>query len=52
MRERLDEHSRMIEVQVAGLELLIKEKGELDIVVPAIQAVEPSDDTGSDMHGF
>lgn len=35
MRERLDEHSRMLESQLAGLEALVKEKGELDIKVPA-----------------
>lgn len=40
MRERLDEHSRMLEAQLAGLEALVKEKGELDITVPA---AEPND---------
>lgn len=39
MRERLDEHSRLLESQLAGLEALVKEKGELDITVPA---AEPS----------
>jgi hypothetical protein len=34
MRERLDEHSRFLELQLAGLESRVKEKGELDIVVP------------------
>lgn len=34
MRERLDDHSRMLEAQLAGLETLIKEKGELDLKVP------------------
>lgn len=34
MRERLDEHSRFLESQLAGLEALVKEKGELDITVP------------------
>ena len=27
MRERLDEHSRFLESQLAGLEMLIEEKG-------------------------
>jgi len=36
MRERLDEHSRMLESQLAGLEGLVKEKGELDISVPPL----------------
>jgi hypothetical protein len=39
MRERLDDHSRMLEAQLAGLETLVKEKGELDITVPP--AVDP-----------
>lgn len=34
MRERLDEHSNMLEEQLAGLETLVLERGELDIVVP------------------
>ena len=34
MRERLDEHSRFLESQLAGLEVLVREKGELDVVVP------------------
>lgn len=42
MRERLDDHSRTLEAQLAGLEALIKEKGEIDIIVPA---VESADDT-------
>jgi len=43
MRERLDDHSRMLESQLAGLEALVKEKGELDITVPAAeQAAEQS----------
>ena len=41
MRERLDDHSRMLESQLAGLEALVKEKGELDITVPP--AVDPFD---------
>jgi hypothetical protein len=36
MRERLDEHSRFLEEQLAGLEALVKEKGETDVVVPAV----------------
>jgi hypothetical protein len=44
MRERLDDHSRMLEAQLAGLEALIKEKGEIDVTVPA---AEPSGDTGN-----
>ena len=38
MRERLDDHSRMLEAQLAGLEALVKEKGELDIVVPSAES--------------
>ena len=34
MRERLDEHSRFLEMQLAGLESLVLENGESDIVVP------------------
>eukprot|EP00978_Attheya_sp_CCMP212_P011568 scaffold28619_cov44-Attheya_sp.AAC.1 len=34
MRERLDEHSRFLELQLAGLETLVKEKGELTLEVP------------------
>jgi PHD-finger len=34
MRERLDEHSRYLEMQLAGLESLVLEHGESDIVVP------------------
>jgi hypothetical protein len=36
MRERLDEHSRLLEAQLAGLEAHVKEKGEIDIVVPPL----------------
>jgi hypothetical protein len=36
MRERLDDHSRYLEAQLAGLEALVKEKGESDVVVPAV----------------
>lgn len=34
MRERLDEHSRFLESQLAGLEALVLEHGESDVVVP------------------
>jgi hypothetical protein len=34
MRERMDEHSRFLESQLAGLESLVKEKGEINIVCP------------------
>ena len=36
MRERLDEHSRYLEAQLAGLEALVREKGETDVVVPPL----------------
>jgi hypothetical protein len=36
MRERLDEHSRFLESQLAGLEAIIREKGESDVVVPPL----------------
>jgi hypothetical protein len=36
MRERLDEHSRFLEAQLAGLEALVREKGETDVVVPQL----------------
>lgn len=45
MRERLDDHSRFLESQLAGLEALVKEKGELDITVPPV-AAEGTDLTG------
>lgn len=35
MRERLDDHSRLLELQLSGLEALVKENGELNITVPA-----------------
>lgn len=35
MRERMDEHSRFLESQLAGLEALVKEKGEWSGKVPA-----------------
>lgn len=40
MRERLDEHSRFLESQLAGLESLVQERGELDVVVPAMPETE------------
>jgi hypothetical protein len=36
MRERLDDHARYLALQLAGLELLVKEKGASDVVVPAL----------------
>ncbi|CAB9524118.1 protein ligase UHRF1 [Seminavis robusta] len=36
MRERLDEHSGFLEQQIAGLEALVQETGETDVVVPAM----------------
>jgi len=36
MRERLDEHSRYLEAQLAGLEAAVKAKGETDVVVPSL----------------
>ena len=36
MRERLDCHSRYLEAQIAGLEALVKERGESDVVVPPL----------------
>lgn len=38
MRERLDDHSKFLESQIAGLEAAVAEKGELDIVVPPFDA--------------
>ena len=43
MRERLDDHSRFLEMQLAGLEALVKEKGESNVVVPM---VPPKEDAG------
>lgn len=45
MRERLDDHSRFLESQLAQLEALVKEKGELDITVPPA-ATEGTDSSG------
>jgi len=39
MRERLDEHSRMLEAQLAGLESLVEQNGELDISISNPPAV-------------
>jgi nitrogen fixation/metabolism regulation signal transduction histidine kinase len=36
MRERLDDHSRFLEAQLAGLEALVLEKGESSVVVPSM----------------
>ena len=36
MRERLDEHSRYLESQLAGLLSLVKDKGDSDVVVPPL----------------
>ena len=36
MRERLDEHSRFLELQLAGLENLVREKGESNVTVPVL----------------
>ena len=36
MRERLDEHARHLELQLAGLEKLVKEKGQSDVTVPVL----------------
>lgn len=38
MRERMDEHSRFLESQLAGLEALVKEKGEWNVKVPPVSA--------------
>jgi hypothetical protein len=52
MRERLDDHSRYLEAQLAGLEALVKEKGESDVVVPAVPAsAEKRLEGASDGHG-
>ena len=36
MRERLDEHSRFLESQLAGLEALVQTRGESTVVVPPL----------------
>lgn len=43
MRERMDEHSRFLESQLAGLEALVKEKGEWNGKVPAVKAKSQGD---------
>jgi len=40
MRERLDEHSRHLESQLAGLESLVQERGESDVIVPPMPEPE------------
>ena len=45
MRERLDEHSRYLESQLAGLEALVAEKGEIDVVVPILPERAPDNNT-------
>jgi hypothetical protein len=45
MRERLDDHSRFLESQLAGLESLVLEHGESDLVVPL---APPSPDRRND----
>ncbi|GKY95162.1 hypothetical protein MPSEU_000479700 [Mayamaea pseudoterrestris] len=40
MRERLDDHARFLETQLAGLESAVQEKGESNIVVPAAPVSE------------
>ena len=41
MRERLDEHTRFLEAQLAGLESLVKKKGEWEGKVPAANPKAP-----------
>jgi len=43
MRERMDEHSRFLESQLAGLEALVKEKGEWNGKVPAAKPKSDGD---------
>jgi len=43
MRERMDEHSRFLESQLAGLEALVKQKGEWNGRVPAAKPSAYSD---------
>jgi hypothetical protein len=40
MRERLDDHARFLEAQLAGLESLVREKGESDLRVPPGPSLE------------
>lgn len=39
MRERLDDHSRFLELQLAELEVLVKQKGESKVTVPPAAGV-------------
>ena len=43
MRERMDEHSRFLESQLAGLESLVKEKGEWNGNVPVARPKSDGD---------
>ena len=43
MRERLDEHAMYLESQLAGLETLVREKGETSVVVPPLPERTPLD---------
>lgn len=43
MRERLEEHSLFLQHHIAGLEALVQERGESDIVVPAMPEKEGGD---------
>ena len=43
MRERLDEHAMYLESQLAGLETLVREKGETSVVVPPLPERAPLD---------
>ena len=43
MRERLDEHALYLESQLAGLESLVREKGETTVVVPPLPDRTPLD---------
>ena len=44
MRERLEEHSMFLQEHIAGLEALVQEKGESDVVVPAALPEKESGD--------
>ena len=46
MRERLDDHSRSIELQLAGLESIVKQKGEITAVVPPAEPDSERADEG------
>jgi hypothetical protein len=47
MRERLDEHSRFLEHQLAGLEVLVQQRGESDLVVAPVPQKQKSIVTSS-----